>query len=107
MRSRPPDPETLHVSADGEVTIPQSLRERVGIDTPGAVFIYAESDRIVVKPVPDLDELHGIHADDREPGAVLNRVNELNAADRRQEAVEEDAIVARHRTPSSESDSEQ
>jgi|GEM_PF-321935 len=107
MTSHPRDPEIVRVSQKGQATIPQSLRERFGIDAPGEVFVYEESGRIVVEPVPDLDELHGIHADDREPGAVLNRANELEAADRRQEAADEDAIVARHRTPSSGSDSEQ
>ena len=71
------------VSAKGRVTIPESLREHSGIDAPREVFVYESGGQIVVEPVPDLDDLHGIHDDDdREPGAVLDRVRELESTDR-------------------------
>jgi bifunctional DNA-binding transcriptional regulator/antitoxin component of YhaV-PrlF toxin-antitoxin module len=66
-------------------TIPKPLREKFGIETPGEVFIYEESGRIVVEPVPSLEELHGIHAGDHEPGEVLAKVRELKDEERRRE----------------------
>lgn len=102
--SRSHDPEIVRVSPKGQATIPQSLRERFGIDAPGEVFIYESDGQIVVEPVPDLDDLHGIHDDDRESGAVLDRARELARVDRRQEADDENAAVARHQRTSPESD---
>jgi len=59
------------VSQKGQAIIPKPLREKFGIETPSEVFIYEEGDRIIVEPVPSLEELHGIHARDHEPGEVL------------------------------------
>jgi len=61
------------------------LREKFGIETPGEVFIYEESARIIVEPVPSLEELHGIHAGDHEPGEVLAKVREMKDEEKRRE----------------------
>jgi len=73
------------VSRKGQATIPKALREKFGIETPGEVFVYAEGDRIVIEPIPSPDELHGIHAGDREPGETAERVRELTDEERRRE----------------------
>lgn len=86
MASTTRSPEIVRVSQKGQATIPKSLREKFGIDTPGEVFIYEEGDRIVLEPVPSLEELGGIHADtDRDPGEVLEKVRELKDDERRRE----------------------
>ena len=88
MVSSTREPEIVRVSQKGQATIPKALREKFGIETPGEVFVYEDDDRIVIEPVPSLDELHGIHAADREPGEVLERVRELREEDRlREESV--------------------
>ena len=88
MASSTREPEIVRVSQKGQATIPKALREKFGIETPGEVFVYEDDDRIVIEPVPSLDELHGIHAADREPGEVLERVRELREEDRlREESV--------------------
>ncbi len=86
MSSRTNDPEVVRVSRKGQATIPKALREKFGIETPGEVFVYEEDDRIVIEPVPSPDELHGIHAGEREPGSIAERVRELKDADRAREA---------------------
>lgn len=87
MSSSTRDPEVVRVSQKGQATIPKSLREKFGIEAPGEVFIYEDEGRIVVEPIPSLDELGGIHADgDRERGAVLDRTRELRAEEREREA---------------------
>jgi AbrB family looped-hinge helix DNA binding protein len=73
------------VSQKGQATIPKPLREKFGIETPGEVFIYEAGDRIIVEPVPSLEELHGIHAGDHEPGEVLAKTRELNEEEKRRE----------------------
>jgi AbrB family looped-hinge helix DNA binding protein len=73
------------VSRKGQATIPKRLREKFGIETPGEVFVYEDQGRIVVEPVPDAEDLHGIHAGERERGAVLERVRELNGEEKRRE----------------------
>ena len=79
------DPEVVRVSRKGQATIPKPLREKFGIETPGEVFVYEEGDRIVVEPVPSLEELHGIHAGDHEPGEVLAEVRETKDEEKRRE----------------------
>jgi len=76
----------VRVSRKGQATIPKPLREKYGIETPGEVFVYEEDGRIVLEPVPSLDELHGIHAGDHEPGEVLAKVREAREEERRREA---------------------
>ena len=85
MASSTNDPEIVRVSQKGQATIPKPLREKFGIETPGEVFIYEESDRIIVEPVPSLEELHGIHAGDHEPGEVLTKVREMKDEEKRRE----------------------
>lgn len=86
MASSTNDPEIVRVSQKGQATIPKSLRETFGIETPGEVFIYQEGNRIIIEPVPSLEELHGIHAGDHEPGEVLAEVREMDEAEKRREA---------------------
>lgn len=85
MTSSTNDPKIVRVSRKGQATIPKPLREKFGIETPGEVFIYEEGDRIIVEPVPSLEELHGIHAGDHEPGEVLAKVREMNDEEKRRE----------------------
>jgi len=80
------EPVVVRVSRKGQATIPKPLREKFGIETPGEVFVYESDGRIVLEPVPSLDELHGIHAGDHEPGEVLAKVRESRAEERRHEA---------------------
>jgi len=85
MASSTNDPEIVRVSRKGQATIPKPLREKFGIETPGEVFIYEEGDRIIVEPVPSLEELHGIHAGDHEPGEVLAKVRDTKDEEKRRE----------------------
>ena len=85
MASSTNDPEIVRVSQKGQATIPKPLREKFGIETPGEVFIYEEGDRIIVEPIPSLEELHGIHAGDHEPGEVLAKVREMKDEEKRRE----------------------
>ena len=77
------EPVVVRVSRKGQATIPKPLREKFGIETPGEVFVYEEDGRIVLEPVPSLDELHGIHAGDHELGEVLAKVRELRNEEER------------------------
>lgn len=93
MSSSTGGPTVVRVSQKGQATIPKALREKFGIDAPGEVFIYEEAGRIVVEPVPSLDELHGIHADEHEPGDVVERVRELRELDAAREEDETARIL--------------
>lgn len=92
MASNTTEPEIVRVSPKGQATIPKALRDEFGIETPGEVFIYREGDRIVVEPVPSLEELHGIHGGDREPGEVMARTRELRAEEKRREEARADRL---------------
>jgi AbrB family looped-hinge helix DNA binding protein len=80
------DPEVVRVSRKGQATIPKSLREKFGIETPGEVLIYEQDGQIVIEPIPTLAELRGIHAGERERGEVLADVREHRATERTREA---------------------
>jgi AbrB family looped-hinge helix DNA binding protein len=92
MMSSTGGPRVVRVSGKGQATIPKELREKFGIETPGEVFVYEDADRIVIEPVPSLDGLHGIHADEREPGEVLEEVRRMREEDARREAERADRL---------------
>ena len=93
MSSSTQDPTLVRVSQKGQATIPKTLREKFGIDAPGEVFIYEEDERIIVEPVPSLEELGGIHADtERDRGDILERVRELNGEERQREHARADRL---------------
>jgi len=92
MASRTTEPRIVRVSQKGQATIPKGLREKFGIETPGEVFVYEEQGRIIIEPVPSPDELHGIHAGERERGAVLERVHEMKEEEKRRDTERADRL---------------
>jgi antitoxin PrlF len=85
MASSTSEPEIIRVSQKGQATIPQRLREKYGIDTPGEVLVYEDDERIIVEPLPPAEDLHGIHAGEHEPGEVLAKVREINDEEKQRE----------------------
>jgi AbrB family looped-hinge helix DNA binding protein len=85
MASSTNEPEIVRISQKGQATIPKPLREKFGIETPGEVFVYEEGDRIIIEPVPTLEELHGMHAGDHEPGEMLAKVRKTKSEEKRGE----------------------
>ena len=98
MSSNTNDPRVVRVSQKGQATIPQKLREKFGIETPGEVFVYESEGRIVIEPVPSPDELHGIHADGHERGEVLERVRESKNEEKRRESERADRLRPSEKT---------
>ena len=85
MASSTSEPEIIRVSQKGQATIPQRLREKFGIDTPGEVLVYEDDGRIIVEPLPPAEDLHGIHAGEHETGEVLAKVREINDEEKQRE----------------------
>jgi antitoxin PrlF len=85
MASSTSEPEIIRVSQKGQATIPQRLREKFGIDTPGEVLVYEDEGRIIVEPLPPAEDLHGIHAGEHEPGEVLAKAREMKDKEKRRE----------------------
>lgn len=85
MASSTSESEIIRVTQKGQATIPQHLREKFGIDTPGEVLVYEDEGRIVVEPLPPVEELHGIHAGDHEPGEILTKVRQMNEEEKQRE----------------------
>jgi AbrB family looped-hinge helix DNA binding protein len=92
MASSTDEPEVIRVSGKGQATIPKPLREKFGIEAPGEVFIYEDEGRIVIEPVLELGQLHGIHAGEGEPGDVLAKVRAEKDAEKRREASRADDL---------------
>lgn len=102
MSSNTREPKVVRVSRKGQATIPKALREKFDIETPGEVFIYEEGDRIVIEPVPTLEELHGIHAGDHEPGEVIDKVREMDAEDLEREEGDVSELIGQYGTEKEE-----
>lgn len=85
------NPDAVRVSQKGQVTIPQELREKFGIEAPGEVFLYEEG-RIIIEPIPSADDLHGIHAGDHGSGAIAEKARTQFAEEERREAKKSDRL---------------
>lgn len=90
MSSNTEDGAVIRVSKKGQATIPKELRERFGIDTPGKVLIHEAGDKIVVEPLPSVDDMQGVHAGRYETGAVLEHLQEMRERDERRERSEDE-----------------
>ncbi|GAB3328908.1 AbrB/MazE/SpoVT family DNA-binding domain-containing protein [Haloplanus rallus] len=95
MSSNTDEGEVIRVSKKGQATIPKELRERFGIDTPGKVLIHEEDGKIVVEPLPSVEEMQGVHAGRYEKGKVLEHLREMNDEDKKLER-ERDERPERH-----------
>ena len=85
MESSTEGGEIIRVSPKGQATIPKRLRDRFGIDAPGRVFIHEEDGKIVVEPLPSVDDMQGVRAGRYERGAVLAHLEDMKEADKRRE----------------------
>lgn len=85
MSSDTHEGDVIRVSRKGQATIPKELRERFGIETPGKVLIYEDEGKIVVEPLPSVEEMQGVHADRYEKGDVLDYLQEMKEADKQRE----------------------
>ena len=86
------NPEVVRVSQKGQATIPKTLREKFGIETPGEVFVYEEGSRIVIEPIPTGEALHGIHAGDRPTGEITEKIREHKSEEIRREETRADRL---------------
>jgi antitoxin PrlF len=85
VASNTDDGAVIRVSRKGQATIPKELRERFGIDTPGKVLIHEEDGKIVVEPLPSVEEMQGVHAGRYETGEVLEHLQEMKDEDKQLE----------------------
>lgn len=85
MASNTSEGTVIRVSKKGQATIPKELRERFGIETPGKVLIHEEGGKIVVEPLPSVEEMQGVHAGRYEEGEVLEHLQEMKDEDRKLE----------------------
>jgi len=81
MSSSTDDGTIIRVSEKGQATIPKELRERFGIETPGRVYVREEDGKIVVEPIPSVEEMRGVHAGTYERGEVLEHLREMRVED--------------------------
>ena len=95
MSSNTDDGEVIRVSRKGQATIPKELRERFSIETPGKVLIHEEEGKIVVEPLPSVEEMQGVHAERYEKGEVLQHLQEMKEEDKQLER-ERDERLERH-----------
>lgn len=92
MSGKTEDGEVIRVSKKGQATIPKELRERFGIETPGKVLIHEEDGKIVVEPLPSVEEMQGVHAGRYEKGEVLDHLREMKADDKQLERERDDRL---------------
>ena len=83
----------IRVSKKGQATIPKELRERFDIETPGKVLIHEAEGKIVVEPLPSVEEMQGVHAGRYKKGDVLEYLREMKREDKQ---LERDERLERH-----------
>ena len=81
MSSNTDGGEVIRVSKKGQATIPKKLRERFGIETPGKVLIHEAEGKIIVEPLPTVEDMQGAHAGRFEKGDVLEHLQEMKRED--------------------------
>ena len=54
---------TVKVSTRGQITLPASIRRSLGIKPHSRVEIIVEDDRVILRPVRSIADLHGIFRD--------------------------------------------
>ncbi len=54
--------QTVKVTRKGQVTIPALYRKRLQIHRGTRLLVSQSEDVIILKPVPDIEDLAGIHA---------------------------------------------
>jgi AbrB family looped-hinge helix DNA binding protein len=86
------DGVVIRVSKKGQATIPKPLRERFGIEAPGKVLIREEDGKIVVEPLPSVEDMQGVHAGHYETGDVLDYLREMKEEDERLERDDDDRL---------------
>jgi antitoxin PrlF len=95
MSSNTDGGEVIRVSRKGQATIPKKLRERFGIDTPGKVLIHEEGGKIVVEPLPSVEEMQGVHAGRYETGEVREHLREMKDEDKQLERERDEEVERR------------
>lgn len=85
MASSTEEGTVIRVSKKGQATIPKELRDRFGIDTPGQVLVHEEDGKIVVEPLPSVEDMQGVHAGRYEKGEVLDHLEAMKERDKRRE----------------------
>jgi len=75
----------IRVTEKGQATIPNELREKFGIETPGKVYIHEEDGKIVVEPLPSVEDMEGVHADRYDEGEVTEYLHLMKKEDKRLE----------------------
>ena len=96
MSSNTDGGEVIRVSSKGQATIPKELREQFGIEAPGKVLVHEQEGKIVVEPLPSVEEMQGIHAGRYERGEVLRHLREMKEEDKQFER-EGNEKLERHR----------
>ena len=92
MASNTSEGTVIRVSKKGQATIPKELREQFGIETPGKVLIHEEGGKIVVEPLPSVEEMQGVHAGRYEEGEVLEHLQEMKDEDRKLEREDHERV---------------
>ena len=95
MSSNTNDGEVIRVSKKGQATIPKGLRERFGIETPGKVLIHEEDGKIVVEPLPSVEEMQGVHAGRYDKREALEHLREMKEEDKRLEKESDERLEDR------------
>ena len=94
-RQNDSETEIVAVTKHGQATIPKELRKRFGIDTPGKVLIHEEEGKIVVEPLPSVEEMQGVHAGRYEKGETLEHLREMRDKDKQLERERDQRLEGR------------
>ncbi len=74
--------ETVKVKRKGQVTIPAIYRKKLRIREGTRLVVLQNNDTIIMKPIPNIEDLAGVHAGKVSIEEMKKELNRMRSEDR-------------------------
>ncbi|MCL4518153.1 MAG: AbrB/MazE/SpoVT family DNA-binding domain-containing protein [Thaumarchaeota archaeon] len=74
--------QVVKVTRKGQVTIPSTLRKKLKIRRGSKLRVSQSDDSVVMKPLPDIEDLAGIHSGKITPEEIRKELDRMRSNDR-------------------------
>ena len=72
----------VKVTRKGQVTIPVAYRKKLRIHEGTKIVVSQEKDTIIMKPIPDIEELAGVHSGKIALEGMRRELDKMRSEDR-------------------------
>lgn len=71
----------IKITRKSQVTIPTTVRKKLGLEEGMRVVVWQEGDKVVMKPLPSILSLGGCYASDATPEEMKRLLDKLREED--------------------------